>query len=92
MYDKTRAALGSAGTEKSELFKQLRPEEQADVTAFLQWLAATGDVQAGSVPSYKSYVCNGILKDDDRKSGELTKSEKSGMKKFIYWLDNVKDG
>ena len=89
MYENTRKQLGGSGSaERSDLFKQLTPLEQKQVTGFLAWFRRQ-DVEKSSVSSYKSYVCHGILKDDGRETGDLSKSEKSGMKKFFHWLDTV---
>ena len=89
MYENTRKQLsGSGSSERSELFTQLTPLQQKQVTGFLAWFR-TQPVEKSSVSSYKSYVCKGILKNDGVLTEDLTKSEKSGMKKFLFWLDTI---
>jgi hypothetical protein len=74
-----------SGSNRSELFDQLDPEQKADVLEFVEWLHTT-DMATSSVSSYKSYVTKAMLKADGKIDGELTNDEKSGVRKFAAWF------
>lgn len=83
LRDAVKAKAGATG----KYFDMLNPSEKKDVIEFVAWLKTTA-MSAASTNSYKSYVTKALLKSDGRLAGDPTNDEKSGVRKFLVWLDS----
>ncbi len=80
------ATQGQAGN-KSKLYEQLTAEQQVHVTEFIQYLRDETSFSQNSVNSYKTYICQAMLKADGKLlPADLSSDQKSCVKKFRSWF------
>jgi hypothetical protein len=80
-YEALRAQVAKSASAKSANFEKLTAAQQQDVLGFVKHLEGLGWTKA-TIASYKSYVVCALAGE------ELTNDRKSGMRKFLGWLDS----
>ncbi len=78
---------GASTGNRSKLYEQLTTQQQAHVTAFIEYLRDGTSFSQNSVNSYKTYICQAMLKFDGKlEPRDLTNDQKSCVKKFRSWF------